>query len=256
MTVRYTENGGTSVQEAKVYGDGLVVFDKIPPGTYFLKETQAPKLKPDDAASTLRYEAAEEIYKLVVDGKGYFTLYTAGSKDADGKPIWTTVTEVETAKTKLVKVGDAYTLPGTAGANAEGTVGIYSVMNVSPLTRKVILKKVKAAGDPYEPLDGKEFRIYRADLSEYTDGQVSGGGYVSGASGVYFIGELPYGVYYLEEKADPAIWFWLIVDESGTYMPGLTEAGGAVQYGSKEDAMTAAAAKLDDLRKDAPAAGD
>ena len=42
-------------------------------------------------------------------------------------------------------------------------------MNTSANERKVILRKV--AENSYESLRGARFRIFRADLTEYTDGQ-------------------------------------------------------------------------------------
>jgi uncharacterized surface anchored protein len=84
-------------------------------------------------------------------------------------------------------------------------------MNYAKAERRVILKKVsrKTATTDSVPLKGARFRIFRADLTEVTDGQKTNGSgvkigyYESGTSGVYFIGNLPYGKYYLVEIKAP-----------------------------------------------------
>ena len=92
--------------------------------------------------------------------------------------------------------------PKTTIKMGTDTYDIYTIMNVSPFKRKVILKKV--AKDTYSPLAGAKYRIFRADLSEvinadYGDDEA----YTSGSSGVYFIDTLPEGKYYLVETAVP-----------------------------------------------------
>lgn len=56
----------------------------------------------------------------------------------------------------------------------------------------------------YEALPAARFRIFRADITEFTDGQEQGKNYYESLSnGVYFIGKLPYGKYYLVETQAP-----------------------------------------------------
>ncbi|MBQ8963816.1 MAG: InlB B-repeat-containing protein, partial [Clostridia bacterium] len=82
-------------------------------------------------------------------------------------------------------------------------------------SRKVILRKVDAN---HTSLNGKAFNIYKgASTTVYTpkDGtQLTG--LTSGASGCFWIGNLPYGWYIIEE-ADPHVYFFLVITESGTY---------------------------------------
>ena len=78
----------------------------------------------------------------------------------------------------------------------------YQIMNTSAIQQKVILRKV--AEDTNKPLDGAQFRIFRADMTEITEGQPTGKTYYeSSDSGVYFIGTLPRGLYYLVETKAP-----------------------------------------------------
>ncbi len=80
-------------------------------------------------------------------------------------------------------------------------IAYFGVMNESAYTRRVMLKKVD---ENNVALEGARFRIFRADGSEVKDGMESGKtDYESGRSGVYFIGELPYGTYYLVEVQAP-----------------------------------------------------
>jgi uncharacterized surface anchored protein len=75
-------------------------------------------------------------------------------------------------------------------------------MNTSALEQKIILRKV--AKDSNNPLNGARFRIFRADFTEITDGQPTGKNYYeSAASGIYFVGTLPRGLYYLVETQAP-----------------------------------------------------
>ncbi|MBQ7371989.1 MAG: hypothetical protein IJW67_08950, partial [Blautia sp.] len=103
------------------------------------------------------------------------------------------------------------------------------IMNYSAILRKVILRKVS---DTYESLSGAEFQIYRNDgslVSIKGDKDQELTSFESGVNGVYFIGDLPYGIYYLHEtkvpgsmkpNGDEGWWYYLIVHESGIYVSG------------------------------------
>ena len=108
--------------------------------------------------------------------------------------------------------------------------------------RKVILRKVNSG---FESLAGAHFNVYKGNssrvfvlkdkaagtretLGKYTDEHgVEIDPLVSLNSGVFWIGVLPYGTYYLNETAAPTAaayranknkWFCLIVDEKGVWM--------------------------------------
>ncbi len=78
-------------------------------------------------------------------------------------------------------------------------------------TRKVILRKVAATSNgtnTYVPLEGAKFEIHKgskagATISGIDINKQSTSTFTSGASGVYFIGELPYGTYYICETKTP-----------------------------------------------------
>ena len=101
---------------------------------------------------------------------------------------------------------------------------VFNIMNISELNRQVILRKV--ADTTYESLKDAEFDLLWADMTPYTEGLPAGKlHYVSRPSGVFFIGNLPYGTYYLHEVTVPGgyqsldetddNWFVLTVNENG-----------------------------------------
>ena len=98
----------------------------------------------------------------------------------------------------------------TDDTSAADTVKVYEIMNLAPFERKVILRKT--AQSDFKPLPGVVFEIYRMDDTLVSDsaGNVS---FTSNASGVYFIGKLPYGVYYLHESSPNNCWFILTVKD-------------------------------------------
>ncbi|MBP5291616.1 MAG: hypothetical protein J6Y90_03240, partial [Lachnospiraceae bacterium] len=93
--------------------------------------------------------------------------------------------------------------PGSNKGKAVTTpdIATYGVMNETVAKHEVILRKVSWAD---VPLVGARFRIFRYDLTEYTEGQEPGKNYYeSTASGVYFVGKFPEGKYYLIETKVP-----------------------------------------------------
>ncbi len=81
---------------------------------------------------------------------------------------------------------------------------------------KVILRKVNASGDSWS---GAVFAVYRARSTAGSPVNVDGvslSGLTSDENGTLWIGELPYGEYYLYESSPTARWFKLTVDEEVT----------------------------------------
>ena len=202
VTIKYTTDGGLTISDKAIYGDGLVTFSKIPPATYFLVETAAPEVNGKAYATT------QEKYRIVLDSKGWYTITV--EKDDSGASTWTK----EALTTSFANDGSGkYT--ETDNTSATDTVKVYEIMNLAPFERKVILRKT--AESDYKPLEGAVFEIYRMDDTLVSDstGNVN---FISNASGVYFIDKLPYGVYYLHEVTAPTgyssgKWFTLTVKD-------------------------------------------
>ena len=130
-------------------------------------------------------------------------------------------------------------------------------------SRKVILRKVD---DKYSSLSGKTFIVYKGlSTSPYivkngnTRTQLGGGTnsdttvtvdpMKSLDSGVFWIGNLPYGWYIIEETdATTPRFFWLVVSESGTY--GMPYEEGTVKggYTDRTAAQNAGKTKYDAVK--------
>ena len=121
-------------QNREVYGEGLVPFEKIPPGDYFMVETT----KPDT------WQSMFDLYRVYVDGSGWISIAPVQKKD-DGKYDWPASTPptkpAEGYTTKLVKgEGDKYTWSETIPSDAV-TMDIYNIVNIDHMNfRKKSLK--------------------------------------------------------------------------------------------------------------------
>ena len=132
---------------------------------------------------------------------------------------------------------------------SEGAEPGYVYWNGVEGSRRVILRKLVGTG--YEPLGGKTFTIYKGTAeSPYQPkgASVPLSGLKSGDSGCFWIGDLPYGWYIIEEgTAGP--YFYVVVTESGTCgmrgNDGKDIIGG---YGTRTEAEAAAAAKYEQMK--------
>ena len=110
-----------------------------------------------------------------------------------------------------------------------GGVTLYSAINIrpDPYARKVILRKVSGdTSTKYTSLKGAEFTVYYADKQTVVKvGDQKLKDLVSGENGVFWIGTLPFGTYYMEEKKvaegykEPTHYFVFTVSETGVTEP-------------------------------------
>ncbi len=120
----------------------------------------------------------------------------------------------------------------------------YRFMNLSESERKVILRKVKDSS--YQALPGTQFTLYHIDMQTVVSLRHSGAdgtehvetleNLTAQSSGVFWIGQLPYGVYYLKEtrsySGDEApLWVVLTVNENGV---GYRETDGTISNRLKQ----------------------
>ena len=174
-TATYKDKNGSIVTLEK----GEVLLSKVPPKTFYLKETVAPTKDPEGKDHI--YKLDETIYEVKISGTGELEMHKKSSSTA-------TSYDVEVFKVKT-------------STNLDPVVWQYQVMNVSEAERKVIFRKV--ADGNYTAISGKEFKIYSFDGTEKASG-------TSLSSGVFWIGKLPFGTYYLHETS-PDEWFTLTV---------------------------------------------
>lgn len=148
-----------------------------------------------------------------------FAIFLIGEATASA-----TVTE-EGAQTETddASAGEAPEEPAYNGPRALTTPDIarFGVMNECVKTQRVMLSNI---GSGNAPAEGEEFRIRRYDRTPMRQRNADGGyseRFVSDSSGIYFIGDLPYGVYLIEQTASaggmrlPSHYFVIRVDENG-----------------------------------------
>ncbi len=196
-TATYKDKNGSIVTLEK----GEVLLSKVPPKTFYLKETSpAPGYDSDKNKTT--------VYQVIISDKGELTMNRKRSEDTTYTPVF-----------KELRHREADDLEQ------------YVVMNIPEAERKVILRKT--AKDDYKPLQNTKFQIYRFDGTEVINGDYNSTdkAYVSLSNGVYFIDTLPYGTYYLYEKTAPSgytdgKWFTLTVsnDNANGSRDGVTVA--------------------------------
>jgi hypothetical protein len=152
----------------KAQAEGTVLFSKIAPKTYYMIETSTPQGYEDGKVT---------IYKLTVNSNG--------------------TSKIE--RKLLSENNDAYK---EAYKVESDDLYQYHIMNISTSKRKVILRKVDE--ETGVSLKGARFRIYRVDGTEVINSDYDETKfYESGDSGVYFIDDLPYGTYRIDEVKEP-----------------------------------------------------
>jgi len=193
--------------EAVSGADGKVIF-KVKNGVFYLAER-------NEKSETWPY-ATDLIYIALV-GSGAITIPAAAERSADA--LWGTdgplsdITEADLeAQLGTGASRRDYALfpvdAATQKAAATADLAAFGLLNESAAGRRVILKKIDGA--TYEALVGARFHLFRADLSEVTEGQAADGAgkpvgyYTSGDAGAWFIGRLPLGRYYLLETRAPS----------------------------------------------------
>lgn len=171
--------------------DGVVLFDKVPAGVYFMKE-KAPS--------------------AFVDGEKYVVV--VGKDNMKVSALTGKVTFAETDTNKIQAALNAQNNANTSGesknyaifrigtddkAVAASDIVNYGLMNTSTNERKVILRKTDGA---FSPLSGAQFTMYTSDWApmEWDEDHLASS---KDPSGVFFIGTLSYGTYYLKETMTP-----------------------------------------------------
>lgn len=199
-TATYEDKNGTILDE------GIVLFEQISAGVYYMRETVAPNGYLNALTKDAAGNPVSNVYIVLV---GDTALQEAGIgilADITHEQI---IAQTGTGDDKM----DAAVFlidPSTGMAVATPDIARYGIMNIYQAQRKVILRKTD---DSFNTLQGATFDILRYDHS------VAETGCVSGTAGAIWIGNLPYGIYYLHETSNGTAevdqWFTLTVNETG-----------------------------------------
>ena len=123
----------------------------------------------------------------------------------------------------------------TTGDYLYGVLGENGHINWSGITgsRRVVLRKVVEKENAFTSLEDAKFEVHRNSETGQiviVDGKALSGLY-SGPSGVFWIGELPYGTYFIKETSPNENWFVLTVDKDGVGY--LSKGGEQKNYSNK-----------------------
>ena len=200
VTVTLEDNGANTAFTSNAQGKASCI---VPTGLYYMKE--------NDWAAGAGYENNTAVYVVLVG-----TYLTVPDTRTD---VWNEVLslinqdDIDAQRGKddqnqfirdcavfLYDATNQKALPADLQIDAEGKVtsvpdiAARGILNIPKATRPVILSKINSS---LEPLSGGQFTILRYDLT------VVATGLTSDESGVYFVGQLPYGTYYVLETKQP-----------------------------------------------------
>ena len=96
----------------------------------------------------------------------------------------------------------------------EGDVDGYVYWNGIRGSRRVILRKVVMSEGQPVSLEGAVFTVYSGDSVFKPKDADALEGLVSDANGIYWVGDLPFGTYYIHETHPRDRWFCLVVYDS------------------------------------------
>ena len=208
-TQAYEKSPGEALEAVSADGttlkEGIVLFEEIPEEVYYLRETAVPDDTYADNTGTYivlvgsgSLTRPAEASGTIWAADGVLSGITQDMIDAQTAQYTADMTDyhlTEAAQYAIFRINDS----GKAAPAPD--IAAFGILNQPKAKRKVILKK---ASQNYQPLTGAQFRMFRADLSEVTEGQGAGGCYESGTAGTYFSGRLPYGLYYILETQAPS----------------------------------------------------
>ena len=181
--------------------DGIVTFEKLSSGLYYMKETSAPE----------GCVLSENVYVILV-GDSWVKVPDAPEADSPWTTVLSNITQAD-IDAQLAGYEEAFERTNyaifmidniTGKANKNPDIARQGIMNESDSLRPVILSKIDTL---LKPLKGAKFIIRRFDGSVVTQLDPYGNEieeFESDESGVFFVGRLPYGTYFLEEYEAPS----------------------------------------------------
>ena len=210
--VKYSKNG----VETEL-GEGMVLFAKVPAGVYYMKETEAPQDYTNAVNTDSAGKFVANVYLLLVGETALNSYSTYDLMATDITAQTEKYTELYGLKDYAIFLckWDDTNKKFTEKAVATPDIATYGIMNISTKKYPVMLSKVVI--NTLKALPGATLRILRYDRS------VVAPSLKSDSSGIFYIGELPYGTYLVEETAPPdgyqkpTTYFVFKIDENGVH---------------------------------------
>ena len=200
--------------------DGVVTFEMLPAGIYYMMETLLPDTE------TKKYEFNKNVYVLLV-GREFMTVPTEGgeigpewSKALAGTLSGIQQSEIDAQRETYTEIFNNEAVYGDKYYRAVTNYAIFQldthdhahyvtnpniarsgILNVSTIKRAVILSKINPL---LQPLTGGKFTLRNIEGEEIRNDAWNSDDWNSDESGVFFAGLLPLGTYLLEETAAPS----------------------------------------------------
>ena len=223
---------------------GTVLFEEIYEGIYYLKERRS-----SSSGSPEGYLENAKTYVVLIGKDTQRPADPSGTIWARGR-LLENITQADVnvqiekynsdkAYYKLTEdyryaiflIDENSNSPTYGKAVSAPNIAKYGVQNDPENKQKTILEKTNN-GNPKVPLSGAVFEILRYDRTKifsYDINNVITSSFTSGSNGVYFVDDLPYGIYYLHETGYPegvtgngsvGWWYILTVNEDGVSCSG------------------------------------
>ncbi len=179
----------------------LVLIESVPVGVYYMKETTVPTgYAVPEGCEKYVLLVGEAALKAPAEGEERKDLWASGQVLAD-------ITQADIAgQTGGTKQYAIFLLSGGKAVPSRlngGDVAAKGIVNVSTTNRKVILKKILSSESGKTTLSGAKFDVLYWNGIPVTVGGTPLMDLESGDGGVFWIGSLPAGKYYLHETQVP-----------------------------------------------------
>ena len=212
-TNAYVSKSGDTLEK------GTVLFEEVPGGVYYMKETTVPDGYVERPAQDASGNVVPNVYVILVGDAAMSGAGTGVLEDITADDIAAQIGTGSDKRDAAVFLIDA----ASGKAVATPDIAANGITNLLASKRKVILKKVKKVDTDYEALEGAVLTLYAEDgTTKIFENQESHD------NGVFWIGELPDGTYYAHETTVPASvtqneggWWYTVTVKDGSVTVGI-----------------------------------